>query len=74
MLDLFFETKKLGTKPHGSPVSPSLHLTRERELIGDHERYRRLVKKLNYLTVTHPEIEHSISVISRYMSSPTFNH
>ena len=29
---------------------------------------------LNYLIVTHPDIAYSISVMSRYMSSPTVNH
>ena len=30
--------------------------------------------KLNYFTVTHSHIAHSISVVSQYMSSPTINH
>ena len=50
------------------------HLTREGELFGDPERYRRLVGKLNYLTVTCPNIAHSVSVVSQYMSSPTVDN
>ena len=53
VLDLLFETGKLGVKPCSSPMAQSLHLTREGELFRDPERYRRLVEKLNYLTVTH---------------------
>ena len=41
-----------------------VHLTREGETFEDPERYRRLVAKLNYLTVTRPNIAHSISVVS----------
>ena len=53
---------------------PSLHLTREGETFEDHKRYKRLVRKLNYLTVTRPDIAHSVSVVSQYMSAPTLNH
>ena len=71
MLDLLSETRKLRAKTCSSHMAPSLHLTREGGLFGDPERYRRLVGKLNYLTVTRPNISHSISVVSQYMSSPT---
>ena len=71
MLDLLSETEKLAAKPCQSPMAQSLHLTREGELFEDLERYRRLVRKLNYLTVTRPDIAYSVSVVSQYMSSPT---
>ena len=51
-----------------------VHLTREGETFEDPERYRRLVGKLNYLTVTRPDIAHSVSIVSQYMSSPTLDH
>ena len=50
--DLLFETGKLGVKSCSSPMTPGIHLTREDETFEDLERYRRLVGKLNYLTVT----------------------
>ena len=74
MLDLLFETEKLGAKPCSSPMAPSVHLTREGELFEDLERYRRLVGELNYLTVTCPDIAHSVSVVSHYMSSLTVDN
>ena len=55
-------------------MAPSLHFTREGELFGDPERYRRLVEKLNYPIVTCPNITHPNSIVSRYMSSPTLDH
>ena len=64
MLDLLSETRKLRVKPCSSPMVPGLHLTKEGETFEDPERYRRLVGKLNYLTVTRPDIAHSISVVS----------
>ena len=74
VFDLLFETGKLGVKPCSSPIVSNVHLTREGETFEDPERYRRLVGKLNYLTVTRPDIAHSVSVVSQYMSSPTVDH
>ena len=74
VLDLLSETGKLGAKPCSSPMAPGLHLTREGELFEDLERYRRLVGELNYLIVTRPDIAHSVSVVSQYMSSPTIDN
>ena len=74
VMDLLSETGKFGAKPCNSPMAQSLHLTREDELFGDPERYRRLVGKMNYLTVTRLDIAYSISVVSQYMSSPTIGH
>ena len=55
-------------------MAPSVHLTKEGDLFEDPERYRRLVEKLNYLIVTRPDIAHSVSVVSQYMSSPTVDN
>ena len=55
-------------------MAPNVQLTKEGELFEDPERYRRLVGKLNYLTITHPDIVYSVTVLSQYMSSPTVNH
>ena len=74
VLDLLSETGKLGVKPCSSPMVPGIHLTREGETFEDPEKYRRLVGKLNYLIVTRPNIAHSVSVVSQYMSSPIVDH
>ena len=74
VLDLLFETGKLGVKPCSSPMVLGVHLTREGKTFKDPERYRRRVGKLNYLTVTHPNIAHSVSIVSQYMSSLTVDH
>ena len=67
VLDLLSETGKLGANPFSSLMGPGVHLTREGELFEDPERYRRLLEKLNYLTVTCLDIAHSVSVVSQYM-------
>ena len=74
VLDLLSETEKLGVKPYSSAMVPGVHLTKEGKTFEDPERYRRLVGKLNYFTVTRPDIAHSVSVVSQYMSSPIIDH
>ena len=74
VLDLLSETRMLGVKPCSSLMVSGVHLTREGKTFEDPERYRRLVGKLNYLTVTRPDMTHSVSVVSQYMSSPTVDH
>ena len=64
VLDLLFETGKLGVKPCNSPMVPRVHLTREGATFEDPKRYRRLVEKLNYFTITRPDITHSVSIVS----------
>ena len=61
--DLLSETGKLGVKLYSSPMVQGVHLTKEGETFEDPERYRRLIGKLNYLTVTHPDIAYSVSVV-----------
>ena len=74
VLDLLFETRKLGAKPCNTPMTPNVRFTKEGELFKDSKRYKTLVWKLNYLTVTRLVIAYSVSVVSRYMSSPTVSH
>ena len=74
VLDLLSKIGKLAKKKsYHSPMAQSLHHTREDGFFEDLERYRRLVRKLNYLTVTRTDIAYSISVVNQYMSSPTIN-
>ncbi|KAM7509738.1 hypothetical protein LguiB_008613 [Lonicera macranthoides] len=74
VLDLLAETGKLGAKPCSTPMIPNVQLTKDGPLFEDPEKYRRLVGKLNYLTVTRPDIAYSVSVMSQFMSSPTIHH
>ena len=74
VLDLLFETGKLGVKPCSSLMVLGVHLTREGKTFEDPERYKRLVGKLIYLTVTRPDNAHSVNVVNQYMSAPTVDH
>ena len=44
------------------------------ESLGDLGRYRRLVGKLNYLTITRPDIFFLVSVVSQFLQSPCDSH
>ncbi|KAK8935732.1 hypothetical protein KSP39_PZI012957 [Platanthera zijinensis] len=43
-------------------------------LLQNPEYYRRLVRKLIYLTVTRPDISFVVGLVSRYMHSPRRSH
>ena len=74
VLDLLSETEKLEVKPCSFPMVPGVHLTREGETFENPKRYRRLIGKLNYPTVTCFDIAHSVSIVSLYISSSTIDH
>lgn len=61
---------KLGVKPCGTLVAPIVEFVKKGKLYEDLERYKRLVRKLNYLTMNHLDIAYSVSAVSQYMSSP----
>ena len=68
------EIGRLGAKPCSTPMAPNVQLSKGGQLFEDPERCKRLVGKLNYLTVTRPDTAYSISILSQYMSSPTVSY
>lgn len=72
-LDLLEETGLLGSRPVDVPMDPNKKLLKgEGELFEDPGRYRRLVGKLNYLTITRPDISYAVSVVSQFLEAPRF--
>ena len=64
-LDILEETGMLDYKPVDSPMDPNVKLVPgQGESLGDLGRYRRLVGKLNYLTITRLDISFPVSVVS----------
>ena len=68
VLDLLFETGLLGARLADTPMDSTVKLDGEHgELFSDVGRYRRLVGKLIYLTITCPDITYAVGVVSQYM-------
>ncbi|RVX16620.1 Retrovirus-related Pol polyprotein from transposon RE2 [Vitis vinifera] len=74
-LDILEETGMLGCKPVDTPMDPNVKLIPgQGEPLGDPGRYRRLVGKLNYLTITRPDISFPVNVVSQFLQSPCDSH
>ncbi|KAJ9693611.1 hypothetical protein PVL29_009531 [Vitis rotundifolia] len=74
-LDILEETGMLEYKPVDTPMDPNVKLVPgQGERLRDPGRYRRLVGKLNYLTITRPDISFPVSVVSQFLQSPCDNH
>ena len=73
MLDILEETGLLESKLVETPMDLHVKLYEDQgELLSNPERYRRLVGKLNYLTITHPYF--AVNVLSQYMKDPCLPH
>ncbi|XP_070044109.1 retrovirus-related Pol polyprotein from transposon RE1 isoform X1 [Nicotiana tomentosiformis] len=74
-LDILEETRMIGCKPVDTPIDPNSKLMPgQGEPLSDPASYKRLVGKLNYLTVTRPDISYPVSVVSQFMNSPCDSH
>ena len=75
VLDLLTETGLLGTRPSDTPMDSSVKLDGDTgDFFPDIGRYRRLVGKLIYLTVTRPDITYAVGVVSQFMHAPRQPH
>jgi len=73
MLLIFW--KKHACRPIDSPMDPNQKLMADQdEPYSNPERYKRLVQKLIYLTITRPNISFTISVVSQFMQTPHVDH
>ena len=74
-LDILEETGMLDSKLVDTPMVPNVKLVPgQGESLRDPRRYRRLVGKLNYLTITRPDISFLVSVVSQFLQSPCYSH
>ncbi|KAK9063841.1 hypothetical protein SSX86_017713 [Deinandra increscens subsp. villosa] len=74
-LDVLRDSKMIETKNCDAPMIPNGRLgAHEGDPLADAEKYRRIVGKLNYLTITRPDIAFPVSVVSQFMSSPRTSH
>ncbi|KAJ4751619.1 Retroelement pol polyprotein-like [Rhynchospora pubera] len=75
VLDILAECGLLGAKPTATPMEQNHRLA---ELVSDKlkdpEKYRRLVGRLIYLTITRPELCYSVHVLAQFMQDPLQAH
>ncbi|KAG5556472.1 hypothetical protein RHGRI_006920 [Rhododendron griersonianum] len=74
-LDILEDAGLLGARPEKFPIEQHLKLTlTDGVLLDNPTRYRRLVGRLIYLTVTRPDIVYSIQTLSQFMHQPKKPH
>ena len=74
-IDILQDAGLLGTRPDKFPMEQNLKLTpTDGELLNDPTKYRRLVGRLIYLTVTRPDIVYSVRTLSQFMHEPQKPH
>ncbi|GKB28078.1 uncharacterized mitochondrial protein-like protein, partial [Tanacetum coccineum] len=74
-LDLLDDAGQIEAKLCDVPMIPKLKLRSEDgRLLHNPEKYRRVVRKLNYLTITRPDIAFSVSVVSQFLIAPRTSH
>ena len=65
----------LDCKPVNTSMDPNVKLIPgQGEPLRDPGRYRRLVGRLNYLTITRPDISFLVNVVSQFLQSPCDSH
>ncbi|KAJ3708504.1 hypothetical protein LUZ61_012209 [Rhynchospora tenuis] len=74
-LDIVAECGLLGGKPVAFPIEQNHNLsTASGKLMKDPERYRRLVGRLIYLTITRPDLCYSVHILAQFMHAPLDVH
>ena len=71
-LDIIADTGLLGSKPVTIPLEQNHKLAGDKgPLLDDPKRYRRLVGRLVYLSITRPDLCYTIHILSQFMKAST---
>ncbi|GJU88782.1 retrovirus-related pol polyprotein from transposon TNT 1-94 [Tanacetum coccineum] len=74
-LDLLDDAGQIKAKSCDEPMIPKLKLrSKDGRLLHNPEKYRRVVGKQNYLTITRPDIAFPVSVVSQFLTAPRTSH
>jgi hypothetical protein len=74
-IDLLNEVGMLACKPSDTPAAENVKLSaHSNQIPANKEQYQRLVGRLMYLAHTRPDLAYLLSVVSRYMHSPSEEH
>uniref|UniRef100_A0A803QA39 Reverse transcriptase Ty1/copia-type domain-containing protein n=1 Tax=Cannabis sativa TaxID=3483 RepID=A0A803QA39_CANSA len=66
----------LGCKPMNAPMEANLKLCQDAndDPLADATLYRRIIGKLQYLTITRPDLSFSVNKLSQYLGTPRASH
>jgi hypothetical protein len=73
-LEIIEDARLLGATPIDTPMEKTLKLSDSSDLLKDPGKYRRLIGRLIYLTVSRPDITYAVHVLSRFMNQPRKMH
>ncbi|KAI9162373.1 hypothetical protein LWI28_026651 [Acer negundo] len=73
-LEIIEDVGLLGAAPIDTPMERGLKLSDKSDLLKDPSKYRRLVGRLIYLTVSRLNITYAVHVLSRFMHQPRKFH
>ncbi|XP_049935326.1 uncharacterized mitochondrial protein AtMg00810-like [Nymphaea colorata] len=75
IVEILKDAGLMGAKPMDFPMEQKLRLTPNDGIpLKDPAKYRRLVGRLIYLTITRPDIMYSVQVLSQFMQLPRTTH
>ncbi|KAF5450045.1 hypothetical protein F2P56_030426 [Juglans regia] len=72
--DIFAHAQLLDYKPVTTPMVVAQRLSSNGSRFEDVTLYRSLIGALQYLTITHPDLAHSVYSVSQYLHAPTDEH
>ena len=72
--DVLARAQLLDSKPVTTPMIVSQRLSSEGTPFADPTLYRSLVGALQYLTITRPDLAHSVNSVSQFLHAPTDVH
>ncbi|KAM1864865.1 hypothetical protein ACFX14_005024 [Malus domestica] len=74
VMDFLHDSNMLDCKPAFTPLDCKFKVDMGGELLTNVSYYQRLMGKLIYLTITRLDITHVVSLVSKFMHSPTVKH